>query len=182
MNRRPLTSLSLAAPVLLLAACNETLPLLHAPLAPTHVRQANRHSGIPGSLPSMSPEQLQRMDAALSPDKHQGALAASIREAAPIIRDFTRTSACINSYSTSRLAAFAAPRSNYQFFSPPMLPMRYHDKSSCLSIVRYQGWSMPAQNALRMEVVYHADDSGEGATRGYELTRQPDGQWLFSRF
>jgi uncharacterized protein YchJ len=58
---------------------------------------------------------------------------------------------------------------------------RYHDKNSCLTILRLQGITAPALNALRFEAVYLAEDSGESVIKEHEAVRQLDGQWLFNR-
>ena len=60
----------------------------------------------------------------------------------------------------------------------PMTRTPYHNKASCLTVTRVQGWMAPARNALRFEVVYTADDSGEAVKSRHEWVRQPDGTWL----
>lgn len=62
-----------------------------------------------------------------------------------------------------------------------MTSTKYHDKSACLTVLRIQGVTAPALNALRFEVVYLAEDSGESNIQQYELVKQPDAQWLVTQ-
>jgi hypothetical protein len=104
-------------------------------------------------------------------------------EAADAISGFLRINSCIANYNGLSLNIYAAP--NHQFpgsnYLSPMSGARYHDKNSCLTILRLQGITAPALNALRFEAVYLAEDSGESVIKEHEAVRQPDGQWLFNR-
>ncbi len=40
---------------------------------------------------------------------------------------------------------------------------------------------MPARNALRFEVSYISDTSGEVVKGNHEVVKQPSGEWLFTR-
>ncbi len=107
----------------------------------------------------------------------------NLLEAKETINAFLRTASCIQNYNGSSLNIYAAPGhefSSFGFFSP-ITGTKYHDKNSCLTIVRIQGIAAPALNALRFEVVYLAEDSGESVKKQHELVKQPDGQWLFTR-
>ena len=58
--------------------------------------------------------------------------------------------------------------------------MHYHNKEQCVNVARVSGWTSPSINALRFEVVYLADDSGEVVKQNNEVVKQPDGEWLFT--
>jgi hypothetical protein len=107
----------------------------------------------------------------------------NLSEATDTIKGFLQKLSCLQGYNASSLNTYAAP--GHQFasnnFLSPMTSARYHDKGSCLTVVRIQGVATPALNALRFEVVYLAEDSGESIKTWHELVRQPDGQWLFNR-
>lgn len=107
------------------------------------------------------------------------------KDAAPAIAAYVEKLACVNDYSAARaLNEFAAPGMqlvNQQMLTAPAMNAAYHDKSACLSVIRVHGWSMPANNALRFEAVYKADDSGQTVKVEHEAVRQPDGAWLFTK-
>jgi hypothetical protein len=106
-----------------------------------------------------------------------------VDEAAPAIAAFIGQLACVvDTTGANALNAHAAPGidlHNRYVGLHPMRLARYHDKSTCMSVSRVQGWKAPANNALQFEVVYKADDSGEISKLSHEAVRQPDGVWLF---
>lgn len=105
-----------------------------------------------------------------------------VESATPAIAEFIERLACATSYQAmGALNAYAAPDQDLRNHPRPMGTMRYHDKGSCLTVTRVQGWRAPANNALEFEVVYTAEDSGEVFKLGHEAVRQPDGVWLFTR-
>lgn len=183
-----------ALPLLLLAGCMETAPRADqneaGAVQPAAARQevaapaAAAPAGGRQEMMQMSTEQLAKLDVALAVKTKNRKLRAAIDGAAPVIRDFVKTNACITGYDGSALNAYAAPGKNYpthNYIGAPMQTMKRHDKSSCVSVLRLQGWSMPAKNALRFQIVYHAADSGESVKQNHELIKQPGGEWLFSR-
>ncbi|MEJ8852192.1 hypothetical protein [Variovorax rhizosphaerae] len=109
---------------------------------------------------------------------------AAIAESSDVISKFLRINSCITGYNASALNAFAAPGKNFPSFNylnAPIPLMRYHDKGSCATVLRIQGWQMPTKNALQFEVVYTSDASGETIKMSNEVVRQPTGAWLFTR-
>lgn len=108
-----------------------------------------------------------------------------ITEAKPAIETFVERIACLNSSAgASALNQFSAPRANLDNIYRMLNPMRsakYHDKSTCMTVARIHGWEVPADNALKFEVIYKADDSGETKKIKHEAVRQPDGVWLFKK-
>lgn len=107
---------------------------------------------------------------------------ALVKEAAPTIAAFIEQLSCLSEVrGASAMNAYAGPGidlgSRYIMLRP-MRSAQYHDKSSCMTVTRVHGWTAPANNALRFEVVYTAADSGEVAKGSYEMMRQPDGAWL----
>lgn len=181
-------------PVIALVGCVETMQQVNHDLAafnkaiapaPASIRSTNASSGGPGAphLAPITAEQLARIDAALAVKHQNRDIAQAISEASPVIRDFVRTAACVPMSGRSNvLNAYAAPGANLSWVgAEPMPAMRYHNKSSCVSVLRVHGWKMPAKNALNFEVVYHAEDSGESTVQQHELVKQPSNEWLFAR-
>lgn len=183
-----------AVPFIILTGCVETMQQVNRDLAtfnkaiapaPASIRNTNSGPTSPGAqnVAPITAEQLAKIDAALMVKNQNRDIAQAISEASPVIRDFVRTAACMPaSGGSSGLNAYAAPGANLAWAgAAPMPAMRYHDKSSCVSVLRLHGWKMPAKNALHFEVVYQAEDSGESAMRQHELIKQPSNEWLFSR-
>ena len=105
---------------------------------------------------------------------------ATVAEAQPVIQAFIERFSCLKDYTGLKtLNIFAAPGKDFSNHSPPMVQVRYHDKGACLTVVRLQGWTKPARNALKFEAVYEAQDSGDAVKSNHTLMRQPDGNWLF---
>ena len=106
----------------------------------------------------------------------------AIKESSGIIYKFIATESCLASYNASMLNVYAAPGKRFPDFgyNSPALLMRYHQKSGCTTVTRIHGWNMPARNALRFEVVYSSELSGESVEANHEIIRQPSGEWLFS--
>lgn len=128
----------------------------------------------------MTPEQLERLHAALAVKTDDRAIAAAIEEAKLVIRDLARTEACVTYESSSALNRYAAPDIRLSY-ALPMEMMRYHNKSTCVSVLRIHGWRLLARNAFEFEIAYVADDSGESFARRHEVVKQPSGEWLFTR-
>lgn len=179
-------------PFLLLAGCTETLQQVNRDLSSINRGLANA-AGAPrapkpaGGAPDLAPisaRQLEQIDAALRVKEQNPAIAQAIIEAAPVIRDFIKINACLTGYNGTFLNAYLAPgrsESSFGYLGAPMPQMRYHDKSTCVTVLRFGGWTMPARNAIQFEVVYQAEDSGETLKSYHELRRQPGNDWLFYR-
>jgi hypothetical protein len=137
----------------------------------------------PGLAP-ISPEQAAKIQAALQLNSANAVMNRAVTEAAPTIGSFLKINSCLSGYNASALNLFAAPGKTYpnnNYIGGPMPTMYRHTKSSCVTVARVHGWSMPAKNSLRFEVVYTAEDSGESAKGEHEVVRQPSGEWLFTR-
>lgn len=136
------------------------------------------------SLAKSSLEQQEKIKAALSEKTNNEAQDQAIAEASANIFQFLRINSCIKDYKGSLLNAYAAPGKEYpshNYIGSPIPLMKYHDKSTCATVLRIQGWNMPAKNALQFEVVYISDSSGESTKGNYELIKQSSGQWLFTK-
>lgn len=111
-----------------------------------------------------------------------GPIRAAETEAEPALKEFIERLSCmVDSTGASAMNTYAAPGSNianYLIAARPMSRTHYHAKSACLTVTRVQGWVAPAKNALRFEVVFTAEDSGEAVRTHQEFVRQPDGTWL----
>ncbi|MEO4049441.1 hypothetical protein AAFN46_20470 [Pseudomonas sp. CAU 1711] len=104
----------------------------------------------------------------------------AIAEASSVIESFAKAESCINNHLDSSLELYTAPGGKMNTSYAPMMPMRYHDKTKCVSVAKIQGWFMPARNALQFEIVYVSENSGEVQKRGHEVVKQPNGEWLFT--
>jgi hypothetical protein len=129
----------------------------------------------------ITPEQEMAIQKALTIKTKNEKLQAVVEQAKGNIAGFLEIESCISRYNGSSLNSFAAPGKKYPGFNyiGVMFGMKYHSKSSCLTVKKIQGWEMPAKNALSFEVLFVADDSGESAKRWYKLQQQENGDWLF---
>lgn len=182
-------------PLMLITGCVETMQQVNNDLATFNKALAGQSTSaskpalqpatpLTSSGPVMSQAQLEQLDAALTFKSQNRELVQAVSEAAPVIKNFLRTNACIPGYNGSALNLYAAPGksySSYGYIGAPMPLMRYHHKSICASVIRVHDWKMPARNALSFEVVYHADDSGETVKGHHVLVKQPSNEWLFTR-
>lgn len=147
--------------------------------------QAVNSNSVPRQLPGIAmitAAQQIKIAKELAKKPAQKDLQAKIAEASTIIQQFLEKNSCIktNSANSSKLIYFAhnSPQAN-----APMLyvsSMHYHNKEQCLNVARVSGWTSPALNTLRFEVVYLAEDSGEVVKQNNEVVKQPDGDWLFT--
>lgn len=138
----------------------------------------------PGYAMATSKQQ-QMISRAISKSIPNTHLRPRIAEASPAIVEFVERLACLTNHTgASALNDYATPGANLHnryVGLHPMRTMKYHNKSACLSVARIHGWSGPANNALRFEVIYKSDESGETNKLTHEAIKQPDGVWLFSR-
>jgi hypothetical protein len=134
-------------------------------------------------LTLISSQQVAKIQAALQVTTANAEMDRAVAEAASTIGSFIKTNACLSGYDGSALNVFAAPGKSYpnNNYSGPMPTMYKHNKSSCATVLRVHGWSMPTRNSLRFEVVYVAEDSGESSKAAHEVVKQASGEWLFSR-
>ena len=151
----------------------------------TDVNSPANTNNLPRQLPGIAmitAAQQNKIAKELAKKTAQKDMQTKIAEASTIIQQFLEKNSCINTISAnnSRLIYFAA---NSPQGVAPMLfssSMHYHNKEQCVTVSRVSGWTSPALNALRFEVVYLADDSGEVVKQNNEVVKQPDGEWLFT--
>lgn len=134
--------------------------------------------GVLPGLARISPEQRAAITDRLGKPQQNEDLEQSIAEARATLQPFLERTSCIPGYNGSSLNIFAAPGYSFQMYVSPSIRTQYHDKSVCMDLVRLQGWNKPARNALQVEAVFEAADSGESTKAHYLLVRQPDGVWL----
>jgi hypothetical protein len=99
-------------------------------------------------------------------------------ELAPNLTKLLNILACYSQLDIGNFTKrFFAPNVS-DYVVPVTNGMNYHDRATCLSVERIDGWSMSAKNAVKMRVVFVADDSGESAVRNLEWQKQSDDVWL----
>lgn len=167
--------------------CTSTLEKVNQDLASVNNALAGKSSSpsrpVVG-LATITQDQISKIQAGLLSKNQNTSVAQAISDATPVISNFIKTNSCITGYNGSALDAYAAPGKTFGSFGyigAPIPQMKYHNKATCASVLRFHGWEMPAKNALRFEVVYIAEDSGESVKGNHELVKQPSGGWLFTR-
>ena len=90
---------------------------------------------------------------------------------------------CYRSFDASRLLGrYVMPDMTPEFvFASPMYSLQHHDKSQCLDIDRIDNFKTIAKNAISFRTVFVSPSSGESKVLDYTMTRQADGEWLFSQ-
>ena len=164
-----------------LGQVNKDLSSLNNALAGNANTQATMQKN--SKIAQISSEQTGKIDLVLNTKTNNKQRDLAILEAKSTITGFIKTNSCINNYNGSVLNIYAAPGKaypNFNYIGAPMQLMKYHDKSTCVSVLRIQGWEMPAKNVLRFEVVYVSDSSGESTKGLYEIVKQSSGEWLFN--
>lgn len=134
---------------------------------------------------AISPEQADQIKKETEKKTTDAKLRALIADAAPTIQEFIGKFSCLAATNDfpklSRMFTIYAAPGKYLVPIPPMNQTPYHNKNTCLNVARIQAWQAPALNALKFEVVYLAEDSGESTKTNHEMVRQPDGVWLFNQ-
>ena len=164
-----------------------TVPPTAGAARPIPASVSRKSSGAPAQsgLAALTAEQEERITKELAKKVQDAKLRTLIGEAAPTIKDFVSRASCLpdNKFDANKFVnlfnIYAAPGKNLYVMSP-VNQTPYHNKAQCLSVARFQAWKAPANNALKFEVVYVADDSGESAKMQHEIVKQPDGSWLFN--
>ena len=144
-------------------------------------RPAQRRALVGYAL--IAPEQAKAIEIALMKGIPNDRIRAMVTEAAPTIITLAERVSCLSGGTgRSALAEFAAPnRSGFIYLTYPMETMQYHDKAFCTTVLRISGWEAPANNALKYEITFKAEDSGETKALRHEIVRQTDGSWLFTQ-
>jgi hypothetical protein len=152
-----------------------------------HPNIAKTQRTTPRGYAVVTAEQQLAVKQALTKNIPSESVRALVTEASPFISTFIERVACLVDYTgAGALNEYAAPGVSFKLTygdlqGHPMRYAPYHDKAACMTVSRIHGWIAPANNALRFEVIYKADDSGETAKLTHEAIKQPDGEWLFSK-
>ncbi|MGL5292587.1 MAG: hypothetical protein ACRDBT_01610 [Aeromonas sp.] len=138
-------------------------------------------TGSPQTLAVFTPAQESQLVASLNQGSQDREINQAIREATPTISGVIKKYACDIDSNMVSMNEFLAPGKTvlavgYNIYD------KYHDSSKCLTVVRVQGWQMPAKNALKYEVIYLSDISGKSSKRLAEVVKQPNGEWLLTSF
>ena len=155
-----------------------------APVVGTAVSAASTPKRYPNTAPITS-AQVERISAEFLKNVTDASMKTRATEAMPRIKEVLERLSCAQGIDAGWMLAYAVPGAPFGFGSALGYPMRkvpYHNQNACLTVTRIHGWTSPALNALRFEVVFLAEDSGESAKTALEIIKQPDGQWLFSYF
>ena len=130
-------------------------------------------------MAAISPEQEQRITTQLS--HAPAAVSKQVAEAVETLKAFIALNSCISDYAgKSQLQAYLGPHGDLNAINPPYAALHYHDKGSCLDVIRIQGWTALSLNAVQFQVVYTAADSGESVARTDTMQKEPDGTWLMN--
>ena len=144
----------------------------------THVNKSlNDTTSVLSSTLSTAPEQ----DIAhLIPNVNDNIQKQQIIDAKPTIQKVLSLVACTtDSKGTAKLNKYATD--NYVFYYKyPTYLMKNHI-SGCTKITRISKYQYIAKNAFSFETTFESLQSGEVARINFEIQKQPEGDWLFSK-
>lgn len=105
-----------------------------------------------------------------------------IDSAMPFISDMLTGIACLEkgrlAQNNGALRLYATADSYINRFAAPADGMRYHDRSTCLDVIRIDGWRNSAVNSLKFSATFRSESSGETGARIFTIIKQPNGNWL----
>jgi hypothetical protein len=162
-----------------------SIPVEHVHAPPPTLRPIQRSAPVGYAM--ITAEQKEAIEAALMKNMSNERVRAMVKEAASSIIWMAEKIGCLNhDRGLSGLNELASPNFNLADYFNVRYPMttysagtKYHDKSVCLSVIRFSGWKMLADNALEYQVTFKADDSGETSVITHSIIRQPDSTWTF---
>lgn len=131
------------------------------------------NSALSGGLIYVDDNTQQSIDAALKKAVVPKNARSAFKQATPRIKKVLGLIAC--DATTSQVKPYFDKTWTYV---QPTLNMNYH-RSGCLNIQSIHSIKMSAANALYFKVRYISPSSEEGASRIYNVIKQPDGEWLF---
>jgi hypothetical protein len=182
-----LTSLAFAAATLTTACSSQQLADFNQAMKPKAGQPAPAAPATPagGSVRGYEPstEQVQALKRHIGTGTGDAAMAQARQEAATHIERAVMGHACQPKAGAGGafMNTMMAPNTmNMLYFPSPRQGMHYDTGSQCLDVVRVDGWTMPARNALNFRAVFASKASGEGASRSYQMVKQPEGAWLFT--
>ena len=132
-----------------------------------------------GSLATPTPSQVETFEKAIAASV-QADIQTNKNEAADLISLIVQTSACATSGPAwNRLNRVSESPQNHTYgLYSPMRNMQYHNKTSCLDVIRIDKWAKPAKNALSFRVQLISGQSDEAASLAFVLVKSMEGQWL----
>lgn len=146
-----------------------------------------KSGGTRGSAMAVQPEAEQSKPTQLVVPSDKK-VAAAMNEALPNIKKVMGVHRCIKDYESLRLLnVYAIPGNDMSRGYMGNYPdyeghMKFHDRNKCVSVSVIDQFLMPALNALRLRVVYFADDSGETINFLYLFKKTDSGEWKLAQF
>ena len=104
-----------------------------------------------------------------------------IAEAKPVIQKVLSELACAKDTQSSVFQRYAVSNSVFRYKSTPIDRMSNH-VSSCLQITRINNYKYEAKNAFSFDATFESPQSGEVERQAFTVQKQPEGDWLFSKY
>lgn len=148
-----------------------------------------RLASTPASLVPLAPGQAKSYNDVIARAGVQPALAREWSAATPIIATVLKTVGCatdakaLHALNRIRIAPKTYDTSDDSLNYVAMglgngLPMKYHDRRTCVTLTRMTDVTMPALNAITLKAYYVSDSSGEARSSIFTF-RKVDGEWFF---
>lgn len=164
---------------------NTTGSILDATTGSTTATQPNvgsNNSGIAG-MAQATAQQRQTIYYKLATADASGNAKQALNESTPVLQGFLERVSCSDVYGMKNIGQFITldAAKNVYSFSGAMDNTQYHPKNQCMTVTQVGNITMPALNALKLQVMFVSDASGETTSRFYLLKKQNNGQWLVDK-
>lgn len=140
---------------------------------------SNGSYGAGSWVAAITPAQEAQIDKLLAAPNPDPRIRADLQAAEPLIKKILATEACAqNGAAMLSLNKFSLNPQSHFDFAFLMHWMEYHNKRSCLDVMRIFAWGKPANNALSFSVNYIAEDSGETGSQNFILQNTEENGWM----
>ena len=148
----------------------------------TQPNVVSNNSGIAG-MAHATEQQRQIIYNKLATADASGNAKQALTESTPVLQGFLERVSCSDVSGMTNIGQFITldAAKNVYSFSGAMDNTQYHPKTQCMTVTQVGNITMPALNALKLQVMFVSDASGETNSRFYLLKKQTNGQWLVDK-
>ena len=173
------------AVVLTLAGC-ATRPGIYQPVNGQQNAQRLGTADIGIQQNVMRPSEASDFELKLNPKLTDRVIAAKWATLKPLAEKVVSVSACgvgSEEVAWKSMGRWVDPDTNFlqTNLALAISRTRYHPRSACMTILRIDNWSMPANNAVSFRVQFVSDVSNETVPISYLFRANEEGTWLLSR-
>lgn len=105
-----------------------------------------------------------------------------IAEAKPVIQKVLSELACAKNTKSSVFQRYAVSNSVFAYYTYTPIENMTNHVSGCTTITRINNYKYVAKNSFSFDATFESPQSGEVQRRTFEVQKQPEGDWLFSKY